>query len=213
MKRILKKEVEKSKKHSSYFSYVGVDRSNKMKVQEGLDRLDREEKQLKERNKTDFDDEVEKLLKEEGITRNIDRKGDYFRVFRENYIKIESLKIKWKRELLLGETKSQFDLVSQILEGGFDDEKLDKKNAFARDTHLQPTELELQERLQQSESILGSRILRNEPHLADTKRISEVVEQFLDLRKGTITEKLLEDYKSVCDEFVEIVGDIPVGDV
>ena len=50
MKRILKKEVEKSKKHSSYFSYVGVDRSNKMKVQEGLDRLDREEKQLKERN-------------------------------------------------------------------------------------------------------------------------------------------------------------------
>ena len=50
MKRILQKEVEKSKKHSSYFSYVGVDRSNKMKVQEGLDRLDREEKQLKERN-------------------------------------------------------------------------------------------------------------------------------------------------------------------
>ena len=94
MKRILQKEVEKSKKHSSYFSYVGVDRSNKMKVQEGLERLDREEKQLKERNKTDFDDEVEKLLKKEGITRNIDRKGDYFRVFRENYIKVESLKIK-----------------------------------------------------------------------------------------------------------------------
>ena len=27
MKRILKKEIEKSKKHSSFFSYVGVDRS------------------------------------------------------------------------------------------------------------------------------------------------------------------------------------------
>ena len=50
MKRILKKEVETSKEHSSYFSYVGVDRSKKMKVQEGSDRLDREEKQLKERN-------------------------------------------------------------------------------------------------------------------------------------------------------------------
>ena len=135
-----------------------------MKVQEGLDRLDREEKQLKERNNTDFENEVEKLLKEEGITRNIDRKGNYFRVFRENYIKIESLKIKWKRELLLGETKSQFDLVTQILEGGFNDEALDKKNAFAGDTHLQSNELpelEIQEKLQQSESILGSRILLN----------------------------------------------------
>ncbi len=50
MKRILKKEVETSKEHSSYFYYVGVDRSKKMKVQEGSDRLDREEKQLKERN-------------------------------------------------------------------------------------------------------------------------------------------------------------------
>ena len=131
MKRILQKEIEKSKKHSSYFSYVGVDRSKKKKVQEGLETLEIQEKELKERNKTDFDDEVEKLLKEEGITRNIDRRGDYFRVFRENYIKVESLKIKWKRELLLGETKSQYDLVSQILEGGFDDEELDKKNAFA----------------------------------------------------------------------------------
>ena len=27
MKRILKKEIEKSKKHSPFFSYVGVDRS------------------------------------------------------------------------------------------------------------------------------------------------------------------------------------------
>ncbi len=27
MKRMLKKEIEKSKKHTSYFSYVGVDRS------------------------------------------------------------------------------------------------------------------------------------------------------------------------------------------
>ena len=39
MKRILKKEIEKSKKHSSYFSYVGVDRSKEKNKQECLETL------------------------------------------------------------------------------------------------------------------------------------------------------------------------------
>ena len=37
MKRIIKKEIERSKKHSSYFSYVGVDRSKEKKKQECLE--------------------------------------------------------------------------------------------------------------------------------------------------------------------------------
>ena len=116
MKRILHKEIEKSKKHSSFFSYVGIDRSKEKTIQEGLETLERQEEELKGRDKTDFDDDVETLLKEEGIT-DISRKSDSFRVFRENYIKIQSLKIKWKRELIKGETTSPFDLVSQILDG------------------------------------------------------------------------------------------------
>ena len=116
MKRILHNEIEKSKKHSSFYSYVGVDRSKKKKIQEGLETLEIQEKELKGRDKTYFDDDVETLLKEEGIT-DISRKSDSFRVFRENYIKIQSLKIKWKRELIKGETTSPFDLVSQILDG------------------------------------------------------------------------------------------------
>ena len=74
MKRILKKEIEKSKKHSSFFSYVGVDRSKERTKQEGLERLQREEIELKGIKKTDFDDEVETLLKNEGIT-DINRKS------------------------------------------------------------------------------------------------------------------------------------------
>ena len=208
MKRILKKEIEKSKKHSSFFSYVGVDRSKERTKQEGLERLQREEIELKGRKKTDFDDEVEKLLKEEGIT-DINRKSGTFRVFRENFIKIQNLKIKWKREIIKGETQADFDLVSKILDGEID-EIQDKKDAFARDTHLQPTELEIQERLQSSESILGSRILRNDPLLAETKLIREVADEFLDLRKGTISEKLLGEYRVLTDEFIEIIGNIPV---
>ncbi len=195
MKRILKKEIEKSKKHSSFFSYVGVDRSKERTKQEGLERLQREEIELKSRKKTDFDDEVEKLLKDEGIT-DINRKSGTFRVFRENFIKIQNLKIKWKREIINGETNAEFDLVSKILDGEIDGIE-DKKDAFARRTHLQP-------------------IIKNyapepiEPYLVEIKLIREVVDEFLELRKGTIGEKMLGEYKVITDEFIEIVGNIPV---
>ena len=199
MKRILKKEIEKSKKHSSFFSYVGVDRSKERTKQEGLETLQKEEIELKSRKKTDFDDEVEKLLKDEGIT-DINRKSGTFRVFRENFIKIQNLKIKWKREIINGETKAEFDLVSKIIDGEEDDllgEIIDKKDAFARRTHLQPV----------IENYAPEPI---EPYLAETKLIKEVVDEFLELRKGTIGEKMLGEYRVLTDEFIEIIGNIEV---
>ncbi len=199
MKRILKKEIEKSKKHSSFFSYVGVDRSKERTKQEGLETLQKEEIELKSRKKTDFDDEVEKLLKDEGIT-DINRKSGTFRVFRENFIKIQNLKIKWKREIINGETKAEFDLVSKIIDGEEDDllgEIIDKKDAFARRTHLQPV----------IENYAPEPI---EPYLVEIKLIREVVDEFLELRKGTIGEKMLDEYKVITDEFIEIIGNIPV---
>ena len=181
MKRILKKEVEKSKKHSSWFSYVGVDRSKERTKQEGLEKLKIQEMELKSRKKTDFDDEVEKLLKDEGFT-DIGRKDDFFRLFRENYIKVENEKIKWKRELILGEIKSEYDLVSQILNG----ETNDILNVVQSRSENKPTKE------------------------TKSKSIREVVDEFLEFRKGTIGEKLLGEYKVLTDEFIEIIGNISV---
>ena len=195
MKVILRKEIEKSKKHSSFFSYVGVDRSKERTKQEGLETLQKEEIELKSRKKTDFDDEVEKLLKDEGIT-DINRKSGTFRVFRENFIKIQNLKIKWKREIINGETNAEFDLVSKILDGEIDGIE-DKKDAFARKTHLQPV----------IENYAPEPI---EPYLVEIKLIREVVDEFLVLRKGTISEKMLSEYRVLTDEFIEIIGNIPV---
>ena len=202
MKRILHSEIEKSKKHSSFYSYVGVDRSKELSKEVSLEELRKQEIELKSKKKTDFDDEVAILLEEEGIT-DINRKSDSFRVFRENYIKIQSLTIKWKRELVKGETTSPFDLVSQILDGD-----------ITSKTVLQP--------IIENYGIPEPR----EPYLVETKSvevkynkveksklISDVVEEFLLLRKGTLGEKLLSEYKSICDDFIEIVGDIPVGDL
>lgn len=178
MKRILNNEIEKSKKHSSFFSYVGVDRSKENTIQEGLETLETQEKELKGRDKTYFDDDVETLLKEEGIT-DINRKSDTFRVFRENYIKIQNLKIKWKRELINGETTSPFDIVSQILDGEYVDV------------------------VDEVESI-------TEEKQRKSKLIREVVDEFLDMRKGSIGEKMLDEYRVLTNEFIEILGNIPV---
>ena len=54
MKRILSREIEKSKKHSSWFSYVGVDRSMEYSKEQSLKSLDIQEIELKGRNKKDF---------------------------------------------------------------------------------------------------------------------------------------------------------------
>ena len=199
MKRILKKEIEKSKKHSSFYSYVGVDRSKELSKEVSLEELRKQEIELKSKKKTDFDDEVAILLEEEGI-KDINRKSDSFRVFRENYIKIQSLTIKWKRELVKGETTSPFDLVSQIVDGD-----------LTPKTELQP----IIENIHSPEP--------REPYLVETKsvevkynkvekekKISEVIDEFLVLRKGVVGEKLLSEYKVITDDFVEIIGNIPV---
>ena len=110
MKNILKREIERSKKHSNWYSYVGVDRSKKSSKEEGLKNLKMEEIELKGRKKKDFDEEVLQLLEKEGIT-SVNKKSDNFRLFRENYIKIQNLKIKWKREVIKGDSVSDFDLV------------------------------------------------------------------------------------------------------
>ena len=199
MKRILHIEIEKSKKHSSFYSYVGVDRSKELSKEVSLEELRKQEIELKSKKKTDFDDEVAILLEEEGI-KDINRKSDSFRVFRENYIKIQSLTIKWKRELVKGETTSPFDLVSQIL-----DSDLTPK------TELQP----IIENIHSPEP--------REPYLVETKSVEvkynkvensklirEVVDEFLVLRKGVVGKKLLSEYKVLTDEFIEIIGNIPV---
>jgi len=185
MKKILKNEIEKSKKHSSWFSYVGIDRSKERSKNIGLETLREEERILKSRKKTDFDDDVEKLLKDEGIS-DINRKSGYFRIFRENYIKIESLKIKWKRDIINGETKSQFDLVSKILDG----ESTDIISEIQSYEDEDPSNKTIKEH--------------------KSKLIRKVVDEFLELRKGVVGEKMLGEYRVVTNEFIEIIGNITV---
>ena len=67
VKDILRKEIKRSQTHSNYFSYLGVNRRDNSSIGEGLRKLDYEEDKLNNRNKSDYDSEVEKILLREGF--------------------------------------------------------------------------------------------------------------------------------------------------
>ena len=157
-----------------------MDRSKESSKEQSLKSLQIQEIELKGRKKKDFDDQVEELLLEEGIT--VDRKSDYFRLFRENFIKIQNLKIKWKRDIIKGETKSEFDLVSQILDGD-----------------SQEPQISIQPPSETKPSVESQSI-----------KLSKLTGEFIDEKDGTVGDKLLSEYKSVFEELTEIVGDLPV---
>ena len=112
IKAILKREVEKSKRHSNYYSYIGIDRSDKKKIEKGLKTLETDQIELKKKKKKDFDDEVAKLLTSQGY--EVVRNSIPFRTLRENLIGIKNQTIKRKREMLLGERKPELNFVDEL---------------------------------------------------------------------------------------------------
>ncbi len=118
VKDILRKQIKRSQTHSNYFSYLGVHRRNDTSVGEGIRTLQYEEDKLNNRNKSDYDSEVKKILLREGF--KIENDNLYFkRLFRqlkENLIEVKYRSIKWKRDILLGQKKSEWDLVDDLME-------------------------------------------------------------------------------------------------
>ena len=118
VKDILRKEIKRSQTHSNYFSYLAVDRRDDVSITEGLERLEKEEEELRNKKKSEFDSEVETILRKEGF--KIDKKSLYFkRLFRqlkENLIEVKHRTIQRKRDLILGERKSEWDLVDDLME-------------------------------------------------------------------------------------------------
>ena len=116
VKDILRKEIKRSQTHSNYFSYLGVNRRDDTSIGEGMRTLQYEEDKLNNRNKSDYNSEVKKILIREGF--KIENDNLYFkRLFRqlkENLIEVKFRTIKMKRDILLGQKKSEWDLVDNL---------------------------------------------------------------------------------------------------
>ena len=187
VKDILRKEIKRSQTHSNYFSYLGVNRRDNTSVGEGIRTLDYEEEKLNNRNKSDYDSEVEKILLKEGF--KIEKDNLYFkRLFRqlkENLIEVKYRSIKWKREILLGQKKSEWDLVDDLME-------------------------ELKDEIVQGviKSVSSSKVELESPML------SETVQGFLDIRKKmNVVEKTISEYGYYLNEMLEIIEDKPIQEI
>ena len=187
VKDILRKEIKRSQTHSNYFSYLGVNRRDNTSVGEGIRTLDYEEEKLNNRNKSDYDSEVEKILLKEGF--KIEKDNLYFRrLFRqlkENLIEVKYRSIKWKREILLGQKKSEWDLIDDLME-------------------------ELKEELVKGviKSVPSSTVELESPML------SETVKSFLDIRrKMNVVEKTISEYGYYLNEMLEIIEDKPIQEI
>ena len=212
IKEILRIEVRKQIKHTQHF-YLGTNVFDKEQTKQSLDVVSTRETKMKEdlsgENIKGYERELDKKL--EGILSSLD-------------IEIETNSINYKnlRRQFIQIYQLRFDWIRTIIKetGKFDED------SFRR---------EVDEKLKVSlfpdlQSILPPPIIENynipeprEPYLVSpksvevkynkvekSKLIREVVDEFLVLRKGVVGEKLLNEYKVLTDEFIEIIGNIPV---
>ena len=185
IKAILKREVEKSKRHSNYYSYIGIDRSDKKKIEKGLKTLETDQIELKKKKKKDFDDEVVKLLTSQDY--EVVRNSIPFRTLRENLIGIKNQTIKRKREMLLGERKPELNFVDELFnesDGIFDSSR-------------------------------KSEILQKSKNKSITSpKLSKVRDEFLNERlMSGRSPKSTQELKSTIKDLIEIIGDLQLEEV
>ena len=212
IKEILRIEVRKQIKHTQHF-YLGTNVFDKEQTKQSLDVVSTRETKMKEdlsgENIKEYEKELDKKL--EGILSSLDidiePNSINYKELRRKFIQLYLLRFDWIRTLI-----KETDMLDE--------------DSFRR---------EVDEKLKVSlfpdlQSILPPPIIENynipeprEPYLVTSNSIEvkynkveksklmrEVVDEFLVLRKGVVGEKLLSEYKVLTDEFIEIIGNIPV---
>jgi len=212
IKEILRIEVRKQIKHTQHF-YLGTNVFDKEQTKQSLDVVSTRETKMKEdlsgENIKEYEKELDKKL--EGILSSLDidiePNSINYKELRRKFIQLYLLRFDWIRTLI-----KETDMLDE--------------DSFRR---------EVDEKLKVSlfpdlQSILPPPIIENynipeprEPYLVSPKSVEvkynkveksklmrEVVDEFLVLRKGVVGEKLLDEYRVLTDEFIEIIGNIPV---
>ena len=229
VKSILKIEVDKSVLHIQHIETGTGTTENQ--VLQSLQHITKEETQFtrtleddRKKIENKVDREMSKIIKSLGY--EVDKKSLEFKTLRKRVIELKLLRFSHKKDFVSGKNTD----LNKFLEecdrkfrlGFSNDGLMDKKDAFARGTHLQPvepTEQELQEKLQQSESILGSRILNKDvekttPEL-ETILISKLIDEYIEEteRQKGLREKTIVEYRSVLLMMVEVLGDLPINEL
>ena len=206
IKEILRIEIRKQILFTHHI-FEGTNRWSETGVEKSLESVKLKESKLKETldstlktYQSEVDSKLEGILKSLDI--EVDRDSINFKKLRNKFIDLYVLRYDWVKELLneSGKTDEDFRLNAQQKLGLVLFPELtngtDKKNAFARNTHLQPV----------IENYAPEPI---EPYLVQqVGLLSSNIKTFIDRKK--IEGKIIKEVESdrvILEEFVEIVGD------
>ncbi len=219
VKDILKDKIERTLNHSKHI-VVDTNTFIESEVKDKIEEINGEERILRTQLEQNYDGvlehiekEIARIIKSKDLT--IDSKSLEFKELRKQFLELRLIRSKWKKELLEDSGKSVNDFRNEIYK------KFNIKD--------EPTDLDLLAKLQTSESILGSRILRNdlvttskdnqiikdsevqEPVGDVSPKLSETKEEFIGERLlSGFSPKSTRELESTIDDLIEIIGDIPI---
>jgi len=219
VKSILKIEVDKSVLHIQHIE-TGTG-TTESQVLQSLQHITKEETQFKrtledERKKIEnkVDREMSKILKSNGF--EVDKKSLEFKTLRKRVIELKLLRFSHKKDFVSGK---QTDLNKFLEEcdnkfrlGISFEEVMDKKNAFARNTHLQPVIENYA-----PEPIQPYLVEKNDEvdELVETILISKLIDEYIEEteRQKGLREKTIVEYRNVLLMLVEVIGDLPINEL
>ena len=219
IKDILRDKIERTLNHSKHI-VVDTNTFIESEVKDKIEEINGEERILRTQLEQNYDGvlehiekEIARIIKSKDLT--IDSKSLEFKELRKQFLELRLIRSKWKKELLEDSGKSVNDFRNEIYK------KFNIKD--------EPTDLDLLAKLQTSESILGSRILRNdlvttskdnqiikdsevqEPVGDVSPKLSEMKEEFIGERLlSGFSPKSTRELESTIDDLIEIIGDIPI---
>jgi len=212
IKEILRIEVRKQIKHTQHY-YLGTNVFDDEKIKQSLEVVSTREKKMKEdlsgENMKEYEKEIDKKL--EGILSSLDIEIEpnsiNYKDIRRRFIQLYLLRFDWIRTLI-----KETDMLDEDSFRREVDEKLKTSLFPDLQSTLPPPIIENYNIPEPREPYLVSsnsvEVKYNK--VEKSKLIREVVDEFLVLRKGVVGEKMLREYRVLTDEFIDIIGNIPV---
>ena len=209
VKSILKIEVDKSVLHIQHIETGTGTTENQ--VLQSLQHITKEETQFnrtleddRKKVENNVDREMSKILKSNGF--EVDKKSLEFKTLRKRVIELKLLRFSHKKDFVSGK---QTDL-NKFLEECDSKFRLgisnmDKKNAFARNTHLQPViENYAPEPIQPYLVEVNEKV--------ETILISKLIDEYIDTveRQKDLREKTIIEYRNTLELMIQIIGDFPI---
>jgi integrase len=212
IKEILRIEVRKQIKHTQHF-YLRTNVFDEEQTKQSLELVSTRETKMKEdlsrKNIKGYEKELDKKL--EGILSSLDIEIDTNSInylnLRRQFIQLYTLRFDWIKTLINETGKVEEDDFRREV-----DEKLGLGLFPDLQSTLPPPIIENYNIPEPIEPYIVSsnsvEVKYNK--VEESKKIREVVDEFLVLRKGVVGEKLLDEYRVLTNEFIEIIGNIPV---